>query len=132
MEAINNNNQNVTAQVQPNSSNQEAEDLISLREIIDMFLFNWKWFVLSVVFCVAIGTLYLKTKPNIYQRQAVMLVKDDSNGGGRRASTDALMSLNGVIAGSSVKNELYILRSHQLMLEVVKKLHLDVTYTSRI
>lgn len=126
MEAVNT-NQNNAAPVQ--NTNQEAEEMISLREILDMFLFNWKWFVLSVIVCVALSRLYLATKPYIFQRQAVMLVKDDS-GTGRRSSvnTDALMSLNGVIAGSSVKNEVYILRSHQLMMEVVKKLHLDVTY----
>lgn len=126
MEAVNTNQTNV-ASVQ--SSNQEAEDMISLREILDMFLFNWRWFILSAAFCLGLSLLYLKTKPNVFQRQAVMLVKDD-NGGGRRGSvsTDALMSLNGVIAGSSVKNEVYILRSHQLMMEVVRKLDLDVQY----
>ena len=60
-----------------------------------------------------------------------MLVKDESGVSGRstRSSTDALMQLNGVMMGSSVKNEVYILQSHQLMLDVVRRLHLDVIYT---
>ncbi len=112
---------------------QVNDDMLSLREILDMVLSNWKWFLLSAVVCLAIARIYLATKPNIYQRQAVMLVKDDASGTGRRSAvgTDALMQLNGVMAGSSVKNEVYILRSHMLMKEVVRKLHLDVLYTQK-
>ena len=105
--------------------------MISLREIFDIFYYNWKWFVLSALVCLALSRLYLATKPNVYQRQAVMLVKDEGSNYNRRAtvSTDALMALNGVLSGSSVKNEVYILRSHLLMKEVARKLHLDVHYT---
>ena len=119
-----------TMPAQQNTTAQEPNEMISLREIFDVFLYNWKWFLLSIVVCVALSRLYLATKPNIYRRQAVMLVKE-GNGPNRRSaiSTDALMSLNGVLSGSSVKNEVYILRSHQLLKEVAKNLHLDVTYT---
>ena len=111
---------------------QEVDNMLSLRDIIDIFVFNWKWFIVSAIVCLALGRLYLATKPNIYQRAAVMLVKDDggSSSAGRtaRTGTDALMQLNGVMMGSSVKNEVYILKSHQLMKEVVRTLNLDVTY----
>ena len=112
---------------------QVNDDMLSLREILDMVLNNWKWFLVSAIVCLAIARIYLATKSNIYQRQAVMLVKDDTGtGGSRRAvGTDALMQLNGVMTGSSVKNEVYILRSHMLMKEVVRKLHLDVLYTQK-
>lgn len=131
METTNVNQTISTAPVQTQSTNQEGDDMISLREIFDIFYYNWKWFVLSALICLALSRLYLATKSNVYQRQAVMLVKDEGNSYNRRAamSTDALMALNGVLSGSSVKNEVYILRSHLLMKEVAKKLHLDVLYT---
>ena len=116
----------------PAQKPQGTEEMLSLREIFDMVLGNWKWFVLSFVVCVVLASLYLATQSYVYQRQAVMLVKDDNGRMGSRRSTisnDALMQLNGVLAGSSVKNEVYILRSHQLMKEVVKNLHLDVMYS---
>ena len=92
---------------------QPEEDMISLRDIIDTFLYNWKWFFISVIICLAGARLYLATKPNVYSRQAVMLVKDDNSTGGRRSAvgTDALLQLNGVLGGTSVKNEVYILSS---------------------
>jgi capsular exopolysaccharide synthesis family protein len=105
--------------------------MFSLRDLLDTFLVNWKWFLLSAIVCVAVARVYLASKLFLYQRQAVMLVKDDANGaGGRRSniSTDALMQLNGVLAGTSVKNEVYILHSFQLSQEVARNLHLDVLY----
>ena len=108
--------------------------MLSLRDILDIFIYQWKWFVLSIILCLGLGYLYLMTKPNIYKRSAVMLVKDDSNTGGAarsRGGTDALMQLNGVMMGSSVKNEVYILQSHQIMMEVVRELKLDVNYIYR-
>lgn len=110
---------------------RKTEEMFSLRDILDVFLDNWKWFVLSVIVCIGLARLYLASQPYVYQRQAVMLVKDDAGGGsGRRSniSTDALMQLNGVLAGTSVKNEVYILHSFQLSQEVAKNLHLDVMY----
>ena len=115
--------------------NTSIEETLTLRDILDTFVGNWFWFLLSVIICLAAARLYLATKSNVYQRQAVMLVKDDSGqGGGRRSaiSTDALMQLNGVLAGASVKNEVYILHSFQLAQEVAKKLQLDVMYSIRV
>ena len=96
---------------------QESEEMLSLRDILDIFIYNWKWFIVSVIVCLALGYLYLSTMSNIYQRQAVMLVKDDSNnfGAHRATGTDALMQLNGVMMGTSVENEVYILQSHLLV-----------------
>lgn len=116
---------------------QEVDDVLSLRDILDIFLYNWKWFVLSVVLCLIAGRLYLASQPKIYKRSAVMLVKDDTGSGGSstssrsRGGTDALMQLNGVMMGTSVKNEVYILQSHQIMKQVVRNLHLDVYYTHK-
>ena len=111
--------------------NKGTEEMFSLRDMYDTVLENWKWFVLSAIVCVGIARLYLASRSYVYQRQAVMLVKDDpGNSSARRSniSTDALMQLNGVLAGTSVKNEVYILHSFQLSKEVAKNLHLDVMY----
>lgn len=110
---------------------KKTEEMFSLRDVLDTFLDNWKWFVLSVIVCVGLARLYLASRSYVYQRQAVMLVKDDASGGSSRRSnisTDALMQLNGVLAGTSVKNEVYILHSFQLSKEVARNLHLDVMY----
>lgn len=131
METVNNATQNYANTPAQNSVQQENEEIISLRDMFDMFLFNWKWFLLSIIVCCALGYIYLKKQPKVYQRQAMMLVKEE-NGMSRRSSamgTDALMQLNGVISGASVANEKYILSSHLLTKQVAKDLHFDVLYT---
>ena len=115
-------------------NNKGADDMLSLRDILDIFLANWKWLLLSAIVCVVLARVYLASQLFVFQRQAVMLVKDDASGTtGRRSaiSTDALMQLNGVLAGTSVKNEVYILHSFQLSQEVARNLHLDVLYNYR-
>lgn len=118
----------------PRQAQKAGEEMLSLLDIWEIFTSNWKWFLISIVGFVGLARLYLATQNYVFQRQAVMLVKDDSGSGGSRKpniSTDALMQLNGVLSGTSVKNEVYILHSYQLMQEVVKKLHLDVTYSCK-
>ncbi len=131
MEKYTNLSQNKTvSQTNP----QEPEEGISLRDFLEIFTSNWQWFLASVIICVICTRIYLATKPYIYRRQAVMLVKESDGSSvprSRSIGNDALMQLNGVMVGSSVKNELYILRSHLLMKEVVRTLHLDVLYSYR-
>ena len=99
---------------------------INLRDIVELIIANWYWFALSVFICVSVAYLYTRTLVPVYQRQAVMLVKT----GGKNANSDisAMLELQGGITGSGVENEMFILRSHQLVREVVNRLHLDVSY----
>ena len=36
---------------------RKTEEMFSLRDILDIFLDNWKWFVLSVIVCVGLARL---------------------------------------------------------------------------
>ena len=96
---------------------KNVEETFTLRDVLEIFLDHWLWFLLSVILCLGLARLYLASRPYLYRRQAVVLIKDDSGTGGRRAGggLDALMQLNGVLPGTSIKNEVYILRSFQLM-----------------
>lgn len=99
---------------------------ITLRDVVELIIANWYWFAISVIVCVSAAYLYARTLVPVYQRQAVMLVKT----GGKTANSDisAMLELQGGVTGSGVENEMYILRSHQLVREVVNRLHLDVSY----
>ena len=99
---------------------------ISLRDVVELIIANWYWFVLSVLICVSIAYLYVQTLTPVYQHQAVMLVK--TGGKTQNADISAMLELQGGITGSGVENEMYILRSYQLVKEVVNRLHLDVSY----
>ncbi|MCD8266649.1 MAG: polysaccharide biosynthesis tyrosine autokinase [Prevotellaceae bacterium] len=107
-------------------ASKQAEEFLSLRDILDIFLDNWKWFLASVIVFVVLARLYLATQPYVYRRDAVMLVKDDGNRSSR-VNFEALSQMGGGL-GSGVENEVYILQSHQLLSDVVKDMRLDVFY----
>lgn len=111
------------------TTSSPKENVITLRDIVELFLNNWYWFAASAVACVAMAWIYLSATPPLYQRTAVMLVKGDSQNSQNDIS--AMLDLNGIPGGSSVENEVYILRSYQLLNDVVQRLHLDVEYTLR-
>lgn len=104
---------------------KKDEGGLNLRDVVDMILANWYWLVLSVIVCVGAAYFYLMTIQPVYQRQAVMLVKDKEKSGSDMSS---VLDISGGITGTGVDNEIYILRSHQLLREVVNRLHLDVNY----
>lgn len=53
---------------------------IPLTDIFFMTLHHWPWILLSVVICVGAAYIYLLRTPDVYTRQADILVKDDSKG----------------------------------------------------
>ena len=121
--------ENATVAVENNSQN----NLFSLQSLYELFIKNWKWFVLSVALCLGVMTFYLLKVTPRYQRCAVLMVKDD--GGQKPGILSSLMQVQGMSAsgpmgmGMSIDNELYILSSFQLMRQVVDVLKLDVQYT---
>lgn len=113
------------------SVDQQEEGVVSLRDLWDFLRTQWKWFVVSVLVCVGIARLYLATKNNVYQRHAVVLIKEEDGYGSSLRRADALMQINGMMSGSGVSNEAYVMGSNMLMQEVVDVLHLDVLYFYR-
>jgi len=91
-----------------------------------MVLANWYWFALSVLICLGVAYYYLASTPKIYSRTATILVKDSRKGGDMELGV--FSDLVGFQNRRNVDNEVYILQSHRLMSEVVKRLHLTVNY----
>ncbi len=122
------NNNETRMQVQQ-MGEEQSESIMSLRDYLDFLRDRWYLILISSFVCVFIAWLYLSTQNNVYQRQAVMLVKEDNTTMMRGA--DALMQINGMMSGSNVANETYILGTRYLAREVVKNLGLDILYSHK-
>ena len=105
---------------------------INIKDLYSMCLQRWWWFVISVVVCLSVATYYLLITPNTYTRRAAVMIKEDNNRSTRSfASQLTNMGSMGMFnATSDVNNELITFQSPALMLEVVKRLHLDYNYYS--
>ena len=105
---------------------------INIKDLYSMCLQRWWWFVISVVICLSLATYYLLITPNTYTRRAAVMIKEDNQRSSRSfASQLTNMGSMGMFnATSDVNNELITFQSPALMLEVVKRLHLDYEYAS--
>ena len=111
------------------SSLAEAASFITISDIGIILRSNWYWFAITL--CVAIGgvSAYLLHTPNVYKREASILVKDKmdaSNVLSELFESSALTSLGGK---SAVENELFILKTDFLIDQVIERLNLDVSYS---
>ena len=113
------------------SSLVEAASFITFSDIALILRSNWYWFAITL--CLALGgaSIYLLRTPNVYKREASILVKDKmdaSNVLSELFESSALTSLGGK---SAVENELFILRTDFLVGQVIERLNLDVSYSRR-
>ena len=107
------------------------KETFTLSEFFKLCLNKWKWFAISVTTFLALAIVYLVVTPPKYTRKAQVLVRDESGMGGLMGQLGGLAELGGLIGfgSSNVYNELYAMQSPWLLLNVVKQLHLDMTYT---
>ncbi|MBQ2418239.1 MAG: chromosome partitioning protein ParA, partial [Alistipes sp.] len=127
---MNQNNQLEQGVVSTPENGANEVQAFSLQDMVTMVLRNWYWFVISVVLFLFVGVLYvMKTSP-VYKREATIMVKDSRKGSGANE-----MAIFGELAGLStrrnVDNELFVLQARRLMVDVVDRLGLTVSYTTR-
>lgn len=109
---------------------QQLEEEVNIQELLFRYLIHWPWFVASVLFCVVCAFAYLKVATPVYNVSATVLIKDEDKGGGATMASELeKMGLGGMMnTKSNVDNEVEVLKSKSLALEVVEQLSLYVTY----
>lgn len=117
-------------QNQNSFNNQEEEESINIAEIAQQYLHHWKWFVLSVILCVAAAFLYIRYATPIYKATTTILVKDDRKGG-LQSELSAFSDL-GLMGGvkSNVDNEIEIIKSRTIIEKAVRALDFNIGYYS--
>lgn len=119
--------------VSPNTTRPavKADDAIRIQDLYYLCLARWKWFVLSLAVCLGIAVIYLLKTPPVYTRTASLLIKEDAKGQSMSGDVGAAFSDLGLFQSSTnVNNELISLKSPAVMYDVVKRLHLEVDYTT--
>ncbi|RNL81640.1 polysaccharide biosynthesis tyrosine autokinase [Sinomicrobium pectinilyticum] len=108
-----------------------GDEEINLRDQLEAYLIHWKWFVISVVVCVALAFIYLRYATPQYNVSATIMIKDDKKGGiTSELSAFQDIGLFGNVT-NSVDNEIEVLKSRTLMENVVKKLGLNIAYYTK-
>lgn len=114
--------------MQNNSKPRQSEDYLRLQDLMSLCIARWRWFVLSLTVLTGLAILYLLTTPPVYTRSASILIKEDSKGNSISGELSTFADMGLFQTSSNVNNELISLQSPAVILETVKRLHLEVDY----
>lgn len=121
---------NTQATPQTNRRPAQADDFIRLQDLLYLCLTHWRWFLLSLAVTLGIAVYYILSTPNVYQRTASLMIKEDSKSQSISSDVATMFSDMGLNGGkSNVNNELIAIQSPAVLLETGKQLKLDVNYS---
>lgn len=111
----------------PNIDNIE-ENSLNLRDLLYRYLVHWKWFLISVLFFLALSKIYLRYSVPIYKSSTSILIKDDKSGG--LASELSAFQDIGLFSGPKkrIEDEIEILKSRKLIEKTIKEGEFNVNY----
>ena len=116
-----------------NNVQQEQASALQLMDLVGLSIRHWKWFVLSVFVCVSVAAAYLSTKSPVYSRKASILIKEQGKGSSLFSSELNNFAEMGMFSTTTnVNNELVAFQSPDLLLEVVRRLDLDMNYEVKV
>ena len=108
-----------------------TDDYIRITDLWGLFRPRWHWFAISLALCIGVAVLYLLSTPASYTRTASLLVKEDSKNRNAGPSVSDFSDLGIFRNNTNINNEITTLQSRTLMIEVVRRLHLDEVYSVR-
>lgn len=102
---------------------------LGIQDLLALCIGKWPWFVLSVAICVGLALAYLMTTPKVYTRTATLLIKEEGKHGNTFSTDLNNFTEMGLFSTSvNVSNEIIAIQSPDLLLQVVRRLNLDVSY----
>ena len=111
------------------TAENQQEKAVDLKAIYYLCVSHWYWFLISVILVMGLTTFYLLKTTPVYTRSAKVLVKSEDKG--RSAIDVSDFSDMGLVANSvKINNELLTIKSIDNIEDVVRRLHLDMNYTS--
>ena len=103
------------------------EPPIDILGILIKYLSYWKWFLISLIICIAIAAVYLKfTLPN-YGIKTSVLIKDDVKGSGS-VEMNVFKDMSIITQKNNVDNELELLKNSLIIEKVVRELGVYASY----
>lgn len=105
----------------------QTDDFLKVQDLLCLCLAEWKWFVLSLLIAFSVATVYVLRAPLIFLCSVSVLIKDDTDDKTSLVSQN-LIADSGYYSNNNIYNEQIAFKSLALMPEVVKRLHLDMSY----
>lgn len=110
------------------SSEDNFDESVSIREIIEKYVIHYKWFVLSVIIFVVLAYFKIRYEVPKYKIQSTILIKEKEKGNSF-SDLSSFEDLGLFSSGdNSLENEIQIIKSRGLIRQLVKELKLNIRY----
>ena len=108
--------------------NNVAEESVDIKQLLFKILRNWHWIALSLIIALTTAWLYNRYAEPLYKATASIMIKDEKKGGAGLLDNPLLKELDIGGGGKLIDNEIEVLKSYDLMEDVVRKqqLFLDI------
>lgn len=111
---------------------KQTDDYLRIQDLFYLSILKWRWFVLALFITFSLAGLYLLMTPPVYTRSASILIKEDSKGQSLSSDIASLFANFGLSqSNANVNNELLAMQSPAVILETVKRLHLEIDYQTK-
>ncbi len=117
---------------------EDEESAFDFKQLLNLFILNWHWILISMIACVLVAFVYLWFTPSTVSVVGKMEIIDKSKKGGGGMSAGLAMlnslpmglgsSLGGAAGAASIDSEKEIILSNTLVRNVVKDLGLYTEY----
>ncbi len=111
-----------------NAKPKQVDDFLRIQDLFYLCLNKWYWFVISLAVTIGVAVVYLLMTPPVYTRTTSLLIKEDSKGNSLGNGSGVMGDFDLFQTNTNVNNEIQSLQSPSVMLDVVKRLHLDINY----
>lgn len=113
-----------------NNIQQQRDDFLRVQDLLAICIGKWKWFVLSLIIFIGLAVVYLLVTPPVFTRTTSLLIKEGDKKGVSSLSTvvNAFADMGIFNTNVNVSNELTSIQSPDVLLEVIRRLNLDVDY----
>ncbi len=113
-------------------ASEESANSVNLTEFFKQCLDKWYLFVISVAVCLGIGAYHVMRTAPVYQRAALIQIRDDKHGAPLNNDFANTFADFGMFSSSAdIFNELVAIKSPRLLSKVVENLDLNVSYTTK-
>lgn len=107
------------------SANQD----IDIKQILEQYLYYWKWFVIAVIVTLCLAFVYLKFASPQYKVDAKILLEKEDKATGELSGLAELSTLTGGSGQSAfVLDQIDVLKSRRLLRKVIERNNLQNTF----
>jgi tyrosine-protein kinase Etk/Wzc len=121
----------MSANITPPQPSVPVSEEIDLKAWFFRVVRLWPWFLFLTAASLFIAWIMIKTTQPVYQSSAIIMLKDDKKSGSGNVDNSVMRALNMSGPGKQIENEIEVLKSFDLIREVVLDEQLYVTVKKR-